>query len=97
VKEIEFFRSRDIKETDFIDIAKVLKYEFVSADKNVFEYGKLPHIIFIFLLNFVGSIGDKFYVTIKGSVGVQIMNPKVAKKRLEEEKQPGGASVTSPT
>lgn len=40
IKEIEFFRDRDIKDHDFPDIVSCLTYEHLPAGSSVFEYGK---------------------------------------------------------
>lgn len=41
IKEINFFKERDINESDFCEIANCLSYEFKPAKSIVFEYGKV--------------------------------------------------------
>ena len=41
VKTIQFFRERDIKEDDYMDIVSCLTHEYCKANGTVFEYGKL--------------------------------------------------------
>jgi hypothetical protein len=40
IKEIQFFKERDIKDHDLPDIVSCLNYEFFKAGSNVFDYGK---------------------------------------------------------
>jgi CRP-like cAMP-binding protein len=69
IREIEFFKERDVKEEDFLDIVQCLKYQKINAGDNVFDYG---------------TYGDKFYIIIHGSVQVLVLNPRrKTKKDLE--------------
>lgn len=52
---IEFFKERKIKPKDLVDICQRLKYEVVSAGKNVIQFGEY---------------GDKFFVILSGEVSV---------------------------
>eukprot|EP00347_Sterkiella_histriomuscorum_P019194 403342576 len=74
IKQIEFFSERDVKDQDFPDIVSCLTYEYLPAGKDVFEYG---------------SIGEKFYIIIQGTVGVMIPNPdlKDFKKRYDDQQK----------
>ena len=47
VKQIQFFKERDIKNADYPEIISSMNYEFLKAGSVVFEYG---------------STGDKFYI-----------------------------------
>jgi hypothetical protein len=62
---------RDIKDTDYVEIASSLNYEFHAKGKNVFEYG--TYMRFYLTNIYVGSTGDKFYVIIKG--GCTVLTP----------------------
>ncbi|CDW81071.1 UNKNOWN [Stylonychia lemnae] len=91
IKQIEFFIERDVKDSDFTDIVSCLTYEFKPSGKDVFEYGI---IIFRLLSTALGSIGEKFYIILQGTVSVMIPNPDIKdfKKRYEEfmyQKQKG--------
>ena len=71
IKTIEFFYQRDIKDSDFSEIVQCLQYEHMEKGKDVFEYN---------------SMGDKFYIILKGTVSVMIPNPdhKDFKRKFEE-------------
>eukprot|EP00347_Sterkiella_histriomuscorum_P023290 403335214 len=71
IKTIEFFYQRDIKDADFPDIVQCLTYEHIEKGNDVFEYN---------------SMGDKFYIILKGTVSVWIPNPdnKDFKKKFED-------------
>ena len=40
IKTIQFFKERDIKEQDYIELVSCLTYEQFQVADNVFEYGK---------------------------------------------------------
>ena len=69
--EYEIFYQRDIKDSDFSEIVQCLQYEHMEKGKDVFEYN---------------SMGDKFYIILKGTVSVMIPNPdhKDFKRKFEE-------------
>ena len=70
IKQIQFFKDRDIKDTDYPEIISSMNYEFCKAGSEVFEYG---------------SYGDKFYIILQGEVKVIIPNPEIwdFKERFE--------------
>ena len=49
---------REIKGHDLNEITAALQYERFRSNKIVFDHGKKLN----FMLNFLGSIGDKFYI-----------------------------------
>ena len=55
IKNLNFFKEREIKEKYYPEIVSWLKLQKFSADETVFEKG---------------SIGETFYIIIKGSVKV---------------------------
>eukprot|EP00347_Sterkiella_histriomuscorum_P021256 403334649 len=80
IKEIQFFKERDIKDQDFVDIVSCLTYESCQAQDNVFEWD---------------TNGDKFYIILEGVVSVMIPHPdkkdsdiEITKirKQIEEKK-----------
>jgi hypothetical protein len=75
IREIQFFKERDIKAEDLVEIAYRLKHDFIPANQNVFSYGKQK------LLRVLGTLGDKFYVVLKGEVEVLIPNPKAGQPK----------------
>lgn len=70
LKQIKFFQEREIPDKNYLDIAQSLTYLELPADAIVFEYG---------------TIGDLFYIILKGSVRVLVPNKdKIA--QLEKDK-----------
>lgn len=75
IKEIQFFKSRNIEGTHLNDICNELRYEYFYPGEFVFKQG---------------DYGDRFYVILKGKVQVLINNPnnndkkkkKVVKKKV---------------
>lgn len=61
IKEISFFKERDIKDKNFIDIGSCLKYEFHDKGSTVFK---------------LGTTGNKFYIILRGVVSVQLPVPR---------------------
>eukprot|EP00347_Sterkiella_histriomuscorum_P023519 403334331 len=57
VQNISFFKEKKIKARDLIEICQRLKYENISAQKNVIQYGEY---------------GDRFYIILEGQVSVWI-------------------------
>ena len=60
VKEVEFFKKRNIQGNDIVQVCQELKYEYFGKGEAVFKYG---------------DIGDKFYVILRGEVAVKILDP----------------------
>ena len=46
IKEISFFVEREIKDSDLLDIASCLTYEFKASGQTLFEFGS--YCLFIF-------------------------------------------------
>lgn len=70
LKQIKFFKEREIPDKNYLDIAQSLTYLKLPQDRIVFEYG---------------TIGDLFYIILKGSVRVLVPN-KEKMKQIEMEK-----------
>lgn len=70
LKEIAFFKERDLKDEDLCEIVQYLRYECIAANKEVFHYN---------------SRGDKFYIILKGLTRVLIPNPNKKKKKKPED------------
>ena len=51
MKEVKFFKDRDIDDIDFPHIINVLSYQFNTDEECIINYGEL---------------GDKFYILLKG-------------------------------
>lgn len=62
IKEINFFKSKNLQGQDIIQICQELKHEFYYAGEAVFRHGEY---------------GEKFYVILKGEVSVKIPDPKL--------------------
>ena len=67
-KEVKFFKDRDftIKAQDYPDIVNALSYEHFHDGECIMHWGEL---------------GDKFYILLKGQVGVHIPSPKIKDSR----------------
>ena len=66
MKEVKFFKDRDIKALDYPDIVHALGYEHFRDGECIMQWGEL---------------GDKFYILLKGQVGVLIPSPKIKDSR----------------
>ena len=77
IKDIQFFKERDIKESDLNDIVQCLTYEYKNSMQKVFDYGTSLSLIPI------GSFGDKFYVILQGEVSVLVPNKRVFANTIE--------------
>jgi len=62
IKQIEFFKKKNIKDKDILELCQVFCFDKIDAGDNVFKWG---------------DAGDKFYIIIKGLCSVQIPNPKI--------------------
>ncbi len=62
IKTIQFFKEREIKDQDFIDIVSCLTYEYFSPGDFVFHFN---------------TQGEKFYIILEGSVGVFVPNADI--------------------
>lgn len=65
IREIQFFKSRQIQNNHLVDICTELRYELIPANDFVF---------------YQGDYGDKFYVILKGKVQVLINNANYIKE-----------------
>ncbi|CDW89498.1 UNKNOWN [Stylonychia lemnae] len=65
LREIKFFKEREIQDHHLIDLCLELKYEQIESGSFVFKQG---------------DYGDKFYIILKGKVAVLIHNSKGNKK-----------------
>lgn len=61
LKELKFFKSKQIEGNDILQVCQEIKYEYMSQGDYVFKFG---------------DTGDKFYVILKGEVSVRIPDPK---------------------
>lgn len=77
VKEIDFFKKKNIQGQDLVQICQELKHEFYREGEAVFKQGEY---------------GDKFYVILKGEVGVKIPDPK---RRLEQAQKQQQAAANN--
>jgi CRP-like cAMP-binding protein len=68
ISEIKFFREKNIKHKDMMDLASAFKFHKEEANSNVFDHG---------------DVGENFYIIIKGIVGVEIPNPKIKDWRMQ--------------
>ena len=41
LREIQFFKERQLKEDDYIEVAQCITYEFIRKGENVFDWGNL--------------------------------------------------------
>lgn len=57
LKDVHFFKERNILGSDLIEVGKELKYEVFDKDEYVFK---------------AGEYGDKFFIILKGIVSVTI-------------------------
>ena len=71
IKEIQFFKQRNIEGNHLNDICLELRHEFLPAGEFVFRQG---------------DYGDRFYVILSGQVQVLINNPKNKDKRKQAKK-----------
>ena len=69
IKEIPFFKARNIEGSHLNDICSELRYEQYSAGEFVFH---------------LGDYGDRFYVILKGKVRVLINNTTSKKKKKKK-------------
>ncbi|CDW72769.1 UNKNOWN [Stylonychia lemnae] len=72
IKEIQFFKERDIKDQDFVEIVSCLTYENFKMGDTVFEWG---------------TNGDKFYIIIEGHVSVMIPHPDIKDVNAQIDQQ----------
>ena len=61
IKEVNFFKSRNIQGQDLVQVCSELKHEYLAKGEAVFKYG---------------DFGHKFYVVLTGEVAVKIPDPK---------------------
>ena len=74
IKELDFFKQRNIQGHDIIQVCSEMKYECFRAGDTVFQFGEY---------------GDKFYVTLRGEVCVKVPDPKYkqpAKSKTSHQK-----------
>ena len=61
MRNIDFFREREIKIADMLDIMSCIQYERFSSEEVIMNWGEL---------------GEKFYILMEGQVSVLIPSPK---------------------
>lgn len=66
MKEVKFFKDRDIKAMDYPDIVNALSYEHFNDSQCIMQWGEL---------------GDKFYILLKGQVGVLVPTGRIKDSR----------------
>ncbi len=84
IKQIDFFRDRDIKDHDLNEISNCLKYEYHRKNNIVFDYGKTPALLVFTVCFSIGTTGEKFYIILSGQVSVQI---PIKRKKISPEEQ----------
>jgi hypothetical protein len=62
IKHNKFFQGKNMKEKDMVELVSAFKFDVVGPGDDVFLYG---------------DCGEKFYIILKGLVGVRIPNPKI--------------------
>ena len=62
IKEIAFFKNKNIHGQDLVQICQEMKHEFYREGEAVFKQGEY---------------GDKFYIILRGEVSVKIPDPKL--------------------
>eukprot|EP00347_Sterkiella_histriomuscorum_P008621 403344394 len=72
IKEIQFFKTRNIEGSHLNDICNELRYEYYQPGEFVFRQG---------------DYGDRFYVILRGKVQVLINNPNDKKKKKVVKKK----------
>ncbi|CDW86844.1 cyclic nucleotide-binding domain containing protein [Stylonychia lemnae] len=72
IKEIQFFKQRNIEGAHLNDICMELRYEYLQAGDFVF---------------YQGDYGDRFYVILRGKVQVLINKPSNSKKKKSNKKK----------
>lgn len=66
MKEVDFFKQRKVKDSDFPDIIEALKYEFYKKGDTIMHWG---------------DFGENFYILINGEVKVLVPSPKLKNSR----------------
>jgi CRP-like cAMP-binding protein len=60
MKDIHFFKNRNIQGQDLLDVCKELKYAYCEENEYIFK---------------IGDVGDKFYLILSGEVAITIPKP----------------------